>query len=258
MCPYTALNIDKSADAESIKAAYRKLILEWHPDKCTHSTHEEACNRFNEIKEAYHILGDEEKRARYDAEQARKRAASRNHSSRPHFFRNDPFQPYRHSSSSSSSRGTPKGPFSSVFDEIFGRFGETIFQDAMDSTPFRSLFTPQQPSVKKRSTTNISISRPSSPGSKSSIHNRRGPKDWTNSDISVVFGFPETSKQKASSKKSKSGNSSRGLSTFSGFGSDSRPVLSREETVQDGYHIIREKVLDPDGGVTFRTRSVRV
>ena len=62
---YDALNVKKGADAATIKSAYRKLALKYHPDK--NPGDEKAEERFKELSEAYAVLGDETKRAQYDA-----------------------------------------------------------------------------------------------------------------------------------------------------------------------------------------------
>ena len=61
---YKILGVDKGADAKAIKKAYRKLAREYHPDVKPGDKAAEA--RFKEINEAYEVLGDAEKRARYD------------------------------------------------------------------------------------------------------------------------------------------------------------------------------------------------
>jgi len=61
---YEVLGIERSADGETIKKAYRKLAMEYHPDR--NPDKPDAAERFKEISEAYAILSDEEKRARYD------------------------------------------------------------------------------------------------------------------------------------------------------------------------------------------------
>lgn len=64
---YAILGIDKSAKSDDIKKAYRKLVLQYHPDKIKdHSKKEEAKKKFQEIQEAYDVLHDEKKRAMYD------------------------------------------------------------------------------------------------------------------------------------------------------------------------------------------------
>jgi len=59
---YDVLNVERSASAEDIRVAYRKLALVYHPDK--NSTN--SVDAFTKIKEAYDILSDENKRAIYD------------------------------------------------------------------------------------------------------------------------------------------------------------------------------------------------
>ncbi|KAE8800897.1 DnaJsubfamily C member 3 [Hordeum vulgare] len=51
--------------ATDIKHAYKRLALQWHPDKNVEN-HEEAENMFREIAAAYEVLSDEDKRVRYD------------------------------------------------------------------------------------------------------------------------------------------------------------------------------------------------
>lgn len=61
---YEILEVDKNADNETIKKAYRKLALKYHPDR--NQGDKEAEEKFKKINEAYQILGDENKRATYD------------------------------------------------------------------------------------------------------------------------------------------------------------------------------------------------
>ena len=62
--PYSVLGVDKRADEKAIKSAFRKLAKKYHPDQ--HPDDKSAQNRFAEIGQAYEILGDKEKRARFD------------------------------------------------------------------------------------------------------------------------------------------------------------------------------------------------
>uniref|UniRef100_A0A5B6ZET3 J domain-containing protein n=1 Tax=Davidia involucrata TaxID=16924 RepID=A0A5B6ZET3_DAVIN len=62
---YKILGVSKTASISEIKRAYKKLALQWHPDKNV-DNREEAEAKFREIAAAYEVLGDEEKRARYD------------------------------------------------------------------------------------------------------------------------------------------------------------------------------------------------
>ena len=61
---YKILGVDRKASADDIRKAYRKLAMQHHPDK--NPGNKKAEERFKEINEAYQVLGDSEKRARYD------------------------------------------------------------------------------------------------------------------------------------------------------------------------------------------------
>lgn len=61
---YAVLEVDRSADSKTIKAAYRRLALAYHPDR--NPGNKEAEDKFKSINEAYAVLSDDAKRARYD------------------------------------------------------------------------------------------------------------------------------------------------------------------------------------------------
>ena len=61
---YEVLGVSKSATADEIKKAYRKKAIQYHPDR--NPGDKEAEEKFKEAAEAYEVLSDENKRARYD------------------------------------------------------------------------------------------------------------------------------------------------------------------------------------------------
>jgi DnaJ-class molecular chaperone with C-terminal Zn finger domain len=61
---YKILGVPRTAEKKAIKSAYRKLALEWHPDK--NEDKEKAEQMFQDISEAYEVLSDDEMRAKYD------------------------------------------------------------------------------------------------------------------------------------------------------------------------------------------------
>ena len=61
---YEVLGVDKSADKDTIKKAYRKLAVKYHPDR--NPGNKEAEEKFKEATEAYEVLSDDQKRPIYD------------------------------------------------------------------------------------------------------------------------------------------------------------------------------------------------
>lgn len=60
---YDVLGVDKGASKDEIKKSYRKLARKYHPDV---SEEPDAADKFKEVKEAYEVLSDQQKRAQYD------------------------------------------------------------------------------------------------------------------------------------------------------------------------------------------------
>ena len=62
---YEVLGVGREATEAELKSAYRKLALQYHPDR-NPGNHEESTEKFKEITEAYTVLSDAQKRAAYD------------------------------------------------------------------------------------------------------------------------------------------------------------------------------------------------
>lgn len=64
---YSVLGITRTASISDIKKAYRSLALQYHPDK-NPGNREEAAIKFDEIRQAYTVLGDQNLRSKYDSD----------------------------------------------------------------------------------------------------------------------------------------------------------------------------------------------
>src|SRR2546427_11438936 len=102
---YEVLGVDRSATDKQLSDAYRKLAIKYHPDK--NPGDEEAVARFKEASEAYEVLCDPDKRARYDrfGHQA------------PGGFGPSPFE--------AGFSGNINDIFGDIFGEIFGQRGRS-------------------------------------------------------------------------------------------------------------------------------------
>lgn len=87
--PYQVLGVAKSASEAEIKKAFRGLAKKHHPD--THPGDENAKKRFQEISAAYDVLGDKEKRAKFDAGEIGADGNPRGFDPRAGGFRANPF-----------------------------------------------------------------------------------------------------------------------------------------------------------------------
>ncbi|MCG8474762.1 MAG: J domain-containing protein [Cytophagales bacterium] len=114
---YAVLGVGKEASESEIKKAYRKLAIKYHPDK--NKDNKEAEAKFKEVSEAYQVLGDAEKRKKYDAMGANWQSYSDPSSQFWSDFRG-----------SRSSFREGANPFSDFFNQFFG--GSFNFAD----TPF--------------------------------------------------------------------------------------------------------------------------
>lgn len=112
---YEVLEVSRDAEGREIKKAYRKLAIQYHPDK--NPDDPEAEDKFKEIGEAYEILMDEQKRAAYDRYGHRAFSQGTGASAGGGGF-HDPFDIFREVFS-----GGGGGAGGSIFDEIFGGGG---------------------------------------------------------------------------------------------------------------------------------------
>ncbi len=62
---YEVLVLEKNASEKDIKRAYKRLAMKYHPDR-NQGNKDESEVKFKEIKEAYEVLSDDQKRAAYD------------------------------------------------------------------------------------------------------------------------------------------------------------------------------------------------
>lgn len=122
---YETLGLPKGASEAEIKAAYRKMALEWHPDR---NKTPEATQKFKEINQAYEILSNQEKRSAYDQfghaafEQGGGFGAGNPFSGQSGTYRQGPFT-YSYSTGGPGFEGVDFGDFSdpfSIFEQFFG------------------------------------------------------------------------------------------------------------------------------------------
>lgn len=125
---YQVLGVPKSAAEKDIKSAYRKLARKWHPD-ANPNNQKAAEEKFKEISEAYEVLGDAEKRRKYDAlgsdwqraaQQAEQQRRYRNQQQQEDFN----FSKFGFNSGGAGAGGAggPSG-FSDFFDAFFSGMG---------------------------------------------------------------------------------------------------------------------------------------
>ena len=104
---YHVLGVPRTASADEIKKAYRKLALKYHPDQ--NPGNKVAEDKFKEINAAYSVLGDEQKRAQYDrygSADAYASSSSRGQSASTGTYTNDPFWDWFTQQTTASSNDT--------------------------------------------------------------------------------------------------------------------------------------------------------
>ncbi|HEV7179551.1 MAG TPA: DnaJ C-terminal domain-containing protein [Candidatus Baltobacteraceae bacterium] len=121
---YAVLGLQKGAPEKDIKSAYRKLARKWHPD-ANPTNPKEAEERFKEISEAYEVLGDPEKRKKYDVLgsdwQRAARQAEQQRQYRTRYNEQD-FGNFDFGNAGASAGAGPSG-FSDFFDMFFSGIG---------------------------------------------------------------------------------------------------------------------------------------
>ncbi|MEM6850514.1 MAG: DnaJ domain-containing protein, partial [Pseudomonadota bacterium] len=99
---YETLGVGRDADAGAVKSAFRKLAMQYHPDR--NPGDEDAELKFKEIGEAYDVLSDADKRAAYDR------------------FGHAAFENGAGGGAGAGFGGFSSASFSDVFDDLFGEF----------------------------------------------------------------------------------------------------------------------------------------
>jgi curved DNA-binding protein len=147
---YKILGVERKASADDIRSAYRKLAMKYHPDK--NPGDKKAEDKFKDINEAYQVLSDDKKRARYD-QLGSAYSDFRGSGGRPTDFRWDDWQGGGQAQGGGFGNADPfgGGNFSDFFRTIFGEAArssarnqaashghqqevEISFQEAFDGT----------------------------------------------------------------------------------------------------------------------------
>ena len=147
--PYSLLGVSKSASADEIKSAYRKLAKKLHPDLNPGKKDIEA--KFKEVTAAYDLLSDKDKRAKFDRGEIDAQGQERG-------FGGDPFRGSRRGG------GRPSGDPFSHFGGAEGMAGEAFSAGIMVSrlrgrSSVLHLTTTQHPSPQMRVRLRLSFAR---------------------------------------------------------------------------------------------------
>ena len=118
---YAILGVPKNAPEKDIKSAYRKLARKWHPDANLNNS-KEAEEKFKEISEAYEVLGDPEKRKKYDVLGPNWQQAAQQAEQQRRYRTNVNGEEFEFDLGGPGGAGGPSG-FSDFFDMFFSGIG---------------------------------------------------------------------------------------------------------------------------------------
>jgi DnaJ-class molecular chaperone len=155
---YAILGVAKTAAAKDIKSAYRKLAKKWHPD-ANSANQKEAEEKFKDIQEAYEVLGDPEKRSKYDVLGSDWQQAARNSAQQ---------RPSAGASGSGGFGGATMGDgsgFSDFFDMFFQNIGKQRTAGA-GAGPFAGGSRRPQPGEDLETTLDLTLAEAYSGGTK--------------------------------------------------------------------------------------------
>jgi DnaJ-class molecular chaperone len=118
---YAVLGVPKNAPEKEIKSAYRKLARKWHPDANPQNP-KESEEKFKELSEAYEVLGDPEKRKKYDVLGPNWQQAARQAEQQRRYRTTVNGQEFNFDFDPNAQPGGPSG-FSDFFDMFFSGIG---------------------------------------------------------------------------------------------------------------------------------------
>ena len=138
---YQALGVGESASADEIKKIYRKLAVQYHPDKNPKDP-KTAEAKFKEISEAYYVLSDEKRRSQYDQMRKFGGANPGNFAGSQGFNFEDLLRQY--SSGGRTRGGSRYSAFSDIFGDLFsgggGGGGQSPFRVYSSGSPRQNLY----------------------------------------------------------------------------------------------------------------------